>query len=88
MENHNMYPAPNEATMINIVWKSGWYASRLHAVPRDVVFPPGRMATVKSLCGTSVYNSPPREWAQRKLERGIPQCEHCKRILLNLHNEA
>ena len=65
----------------SVLWKSGWYASRLHAVPADTVFPEGAMGTVKALCGQFVYVRPPTEWAQLSVDKGVPHCKRCERLL-------
>ena len=65
----------------SVIWKSGWYASRLHAVASETEFPEGRYGTVRSLCGQYVYAAPPTEWARRYVERGVPHCKRCERIV-------
>jgi hypothetical protein len=70
----------------SVLWKSGWYASKLHAVPVGTVFPEGRLGTVISICGQRVYDQPPTKWAQRYLARGVSHCKRCERLLAQNEN--
>lgn len=64
---------------VNVRWLPGWYASRLHALPEDKV-PPGRQQE-KSLCGEYVYGKAPTDWAQRRVDKGVPHCKRCEKLL-------
>ncbi len=63
-------------------WLPGWYASRLHAVKNGIELPTG-MATIRSLCGAFVYGKAPTDWAQRRMDKGIPNCRHCEKLTPN-----
>ena len=63
----------------NVRWLPGWYASRLHALPADKV-PLGRQQE-KSLCGEYVYGNAPTDWAKRRIDKGVPHCKRCEKML-------
>jgi hypothetical protein len=62
-----------------IKWLPGWYANRLHALPADKV-PPGHQQE-QSLCGQYVYSKAHTDWAQRRLDNGVPHCKWCEKLL-------
>lgn len=63
------------------VWLPGWYATRLHALPANKGVPQGSVAA-QALCGAWVYGKAPTEWAQRKMDKGVPHCKLCEKKLL------
>ena len=58
------------------VWKAVHYATRLHAVHKDVKFL-GRKP-VRSVCGEWVYDNPRTMFAENRLKRGVPHCKRCE----------
>jgi len=70
-------PHPVEGS---VVWLPGWYASRLHAYPENKELPI-EYATAHSICGAFIYGKAPTDWAQRKIDKGVPRCKKCEKIL-------
>lgn len=64
---------------VNVRWLPGWYASRLHAIHVDKI-PQGRKEE-KSLCGAYVFGEAPTDWAQRRVDKGVPHCKRCEKLL-------
>lgn len=62
------------------VWLTGRYASRLHAVSSEVDLPTGHK-TIQAKCGAFVYGKAPHDFAQRKLDNGVPRCKHCEKAV-------
>jgi len=62
-------------------WLPGWYATRLHAYPVDAPPPKTVVSAVRAVCGAYVYAEPQTDWAQRRVDRGIPRCKHCERMI-------
>ena len=69
-------------------WLPGWYAARLHALPKTVPIGTNRLDTAKALCGAFVYRDAPTDWAQRRVNKGVPRCKHCERMLLEAQRSA
>lgn len=64
---------------VNVRWLPGWYASRLHALPEDKV--PTGTGVEQALCGQLVYGKARTNWAQRKIDKGVPHCKRCEKLL-------
>lgn len=58
-------------------WFAGWYATRLHAVPTS---PEGYPHSLQAECGAWVYPVLPNDWAQRRMDKGLPRCKKCLAI--------
>ena len=65
---------------MNVEWLSGWYATRLHALPENSP-PPTILRGNKSLCGAWVYTFAHPLGANRKLDKEVPRCKHCMRLV-------
>ena len=73
MEEAPIVAGPLEAS---VRWLPGWYATRLHAVPKGA----GETGHyLVALCGAIVYEKARTEWAQRKVDKGVPHCKLCER---------
>jgi hypothetical protein len=59
------------------MWLAGWYATRLHYLTGSDPGPGPHSA----LCGAYVYAKPSTEWAEKKINAGLPHCKHCERRL-------
>lgn len=64
---------------VDVRWLPGWYASRLHAIPVDKI--PQGQNEEESLCGAYVFGKAPTDWAQRRVDKGVPHCKRCERKL-------
>ena len=65
---------------MDYMWLPGWYATKLHAVSQDKELPVG-MGSIMAECGAFIYGKAPTEWAQRKVDKGVPHCKKCERLL-------
>jgi hypothetical protein len=63
-----------------VSWLPGWYATRLHAIPAESKRPEG-YAPAQALCGAWVYSKPVTAWAQRRVDKGIPHCKRCEKLI-------
>lgn len=65
------------------VWLAGWYATKLHATRKELLRLPanGDYGSIRAECGAWVYKKPRTAWAAKKMDKGIPHCKHCERIL-------
>lgn len=57
-------------------WLPGWYATKLHACPRDGEAMRGQQSR-QAICGAWVYDKAPTEWAQRRVDKGLRHCRRC-----------
>ena len=67
---------------LRIRWCAGWYATRLHAISEE------QLEVTKhsgdqgyAFCGAKVSSVVRTAWAQKRIDKGIPRCKHCERIL-------
>ncbi len=69
-------------TTNEILWCPNWYATRLHAVTDSSREHP------QALCGAMVLYEPAREFAKRRLAKGVKRCATCQRMLDNDPNSS